>query len=95
MTIDGTGSVDAIGKDAKVHRNNDVAKQTKSDEVEFSKESRVKGELQVAKEQVNNVAEVRTDRVAAARQKIDDPAYLNDPHIIDTIAERIADLFLS
>lgn len=96
MTIEGIGAIDPIGKETKIHKsdNRQPVKQA-GDAVEFSQESRIKGEFHLAKEQVHNASDIRADVVARAKEKISDPAYLNDPAVIDAVAGRIADVFFS
>lgn len=95
MTIEGIGAVDPIGKEVKIRKNHEAqSPKQASDAVEFSSESRIKGEFHLAKEQVHNTPDVRADIIARAKEKINDPAYLNDPAVIDTVARRIVDMLL-
>ena len=94
MTIEGIGSIDPLRKEATIRESNVVPTPQESDAINFSKEARAKNEFQIAKAQVQNADDVRADRIAYAREKIHDPAYFNDPRVIDAIAGRISDLFL-
>lgn len=95
MTIQGVGAIDPVGKDTPIRKNNDVSQAKDArDAIDLSPESRIKGEFKLAKDAVNNVSDIRADVVARAKEKINDPAYLNDPKIIDTVAGRIADLLI-
>ena len=94
MTIEGIGSIDPLGKEAVIRKSNAVPISQASDAIDFSKEARAKSEFQIAKAQVQNTDDIRADRIAQVREKIHDPAYFNNPRVIDAIAGRISDLFL-
>jgi len=94
MTIEGVGSVDPLGNDAKVHKNKSNIHARPSDAIDVSAEARVQGAFDAAKAHVHGVDDIRADRIEAAKGKIDDPNYFNDPDVINTIADRISDLFL-
>jgi len=51
-----------------------------------------KGELYQAIELASAAADVRSDRIAELKQRINDPSYLNDT-VIKSTADRIMDAF--
>lgn len=96
MTIERVGALDPVGKETPTRKNSEIsqAEGAARDAIDLSPESRVKGEFEFAKDAVNKVDDIRADVVARAKEKINDPAYLNDPKIIDTVADRITDLLI-
>lgn len=95
MIIEGLGGIDQISKEVNIRGNNEVARPSQKDAVEFSPQARIKGEWRITKEQVHSVADGRADIVARAKERINDPAYLTDLTVVETVAERISSLFLS
>lgn len=92
MMIDRIGNVDPIQPGKKAAKNEAVQNSAKSDSVAFSSEAMEKGELYHAVELVSGADDVRMDRIAELKQKINDPAYINDKLVADT-ADRIMTAF--
>jgi negative regulator of flagellin synthesis FlgM len=86
MMIDRIGATDPIlpGKKASKTENVRSHIEADSDSVSVSTEAAEKGDLYRAIELVSSAEDVRADRIAELKQKINDPTYLNDKLISDT-----------
>jgi negative regulator of flagellin synthesis FlgM len=92
MTIDRLNPLDPIQPKkpsgaARVDRNSG------NDSVSLSSEAVVKAELFKALELAKAAPDIRMDRVAELKAKIDDPNYINDA-ILNATADRILDQLL-
>jgi negative regulator of flagellin synthesis FlgM len=92
MMIDRIGALDSIQPGKKVSKTEAVRPEVEADSVAVSSEAVEKGELFHAIEIVGEAADVRMDRVAELKKKINDPDYLNSRLIADT-ADRIMTAF--
>jgi negative regulator of flagellin synthesis FlgM len=92
MKIEGVGSIDPIQPGKKPSQNSRVAPSARSDSISLSSEAIEKAELYLAKELVSAVSDVREERIAELRQKINDPSYINEKIIGDT-ADKILEAF--
>lgn len=92
MTIDRLNPLDPIQpkKPSGVAR---AERNSGSDSVSLSSEAVEKAELFKALELAKAAPEIRMDRVAELKAKIDDPDYLNDA-ILNATADRILDQLL-
>lgn len=91
MTIDRIGSPEPIQPGKKPGPNSRVSQAEKSDSISLSSEAVEKAEFYRALELVASAPDIREDRVAELRQKIDDPAYIEER--ISATADRIMDVF--
>ena len=92
MMIDRISSTDPIQPSKKTAKTEAVNTKSESDSVAVSSEALEKGELYHAMEIVSGTDDVRADRIAELKQKINDPSYINDKLISDT-ADRIMTAF--
>ena len=90
MTIDRIGSIDPIQPGKKTGRANQVSESPKTDSISISSEAQAKAELYRVRELAKAAPESRAERIAELREKINDPAYLNDK-IITATADRLID----
>ena len=90
MTIDRIGSIDPIQPGKKPGRPNQVNESPKTDTISISSEAQEKAELLRVKELAASASEVRAERVAELRGKINDPSYINDK-IVNATADKIID----
>jgi negative regulator of flagellin synthesis FlgM len=86
MMIDRIGSVEPLLPNKKSSRVENVQKNDSPDSVALSSEAIQKGELYQALELVSGTEDVREDRIAELKAKINDPAYIND-----TVLNKTAD----
>jgi negative regulator of flagellin synthesis FlgM len=92
MTIDRVGSIDPIQPGRKSGRSSQASPAAKADSIALSSEAVEKGELYQAKEMVFSASDVRLERIAELKEKINDPSYINDT-IINATADKIMDAF--
>lgn len=91
MTIDRMGSVDPLKNLGKAAPAKSV-KTDRSDSIELSAEAKSQAELLSAREIARSAPEIREDRVAAIKVKLQDPNYLNSA-ILESTAEGILKSF--
>jgi negative regulator of flagellin synthesis FlgM len=90
MTIDRIGSIDPIQPGKKAGRSGQVSQNEKTDSISLSAEALEKGELYQAKELIFAAADVRAERIAEMKSKINDPSYINET-ILKATADKILD----
>ena len=92
MTIDPVGPVDPVQSFKKVPKAEQPRVVDGKDSVQLSDEAKSMAEMYHAKELANNSPEVRADRVAEAKAKLQDPSYITDK-VIDELADRLMESF--
>ncbi|MDR2510387.1 MAG: flagellar biosynthesis anti-sigma factor FlgM [Spirochaetaceae bacterium] len=92
MTIGRVGPLDAVQNNS-IGRTGQTAKPVKGDSVHISLEAKEKAELHVALEMVKAASDVREDRIAELKAKINDPSYLTEAIIAGT-ADKVLDAIL-
>jgi|PlaIllAssembly_1097288.scaffolds.fasta_scaffold1948542_1 negative regulator of flagellin synthesis FlgM len=90
MTIERLGPVDPLQNPRKTSRSERASQANGSDSVSLSKEAVEKGEAFQAYELARTAPDVRADRIAELKSKIDDPAYINEA-VVQITAEKIID----
>ena len=90
MTIDRIGSIDPIQPGKKPGGTNKVNETPKTDSISISSAAQEKAELLRIQELAAAAPEVRAERVAELREKINDPSYLNDK-VINGTADKLID----
>ena len=92
MTIERLGPTEPISnynKTGKVSKSDSLLGK---DSIEVSEESKQKAEVFKALESLRSVPDIREDRVAEVKKKLEDPNYINEK-VIESVADRILDLF--
>lgn len=92
MTIDRINPMEPLQPGKKTGRSGEVEKGKPSDVISLSSEAVEKAELYRAIELVANAEDVRADRVAELKAKINDPSYLSDT-ILKATADKIMNAF--
>ena len=92
MIIDRVSSINHIQTGKNTGWNNQVSKTPQTDSIALSQEAIEKSELYRANALVSSAPDVRLDRIAELKQKINDPSYINDT-IISATADKIIDAF--
>ncbi|MDR1252074.1 MAG: flagellar biosynthesis anti-sigma factor FlgM [Treponema sp.] len=92
MTIDRIGHLDPIQPGKKPGRNEHIREGDKTDSINLSSEAREKAELYQVVELIKSAPEMENSRIAELREKINDPAYINEK-ILNTTADKIMDAF--
>ena len=88
MTIDRIGSIDPIQPGKKPGRASHVNETSKADSINISSEAKEKAEILRTQELAAAAPEVRAERVAELKEKINDPAYINDK-VINATADKL------
>jgi negative regulator of flagellin synthesis FlgM len=92
MTIDRINPLEPIQPGKKGGRSGQVEKGKESDSISLSSEAVEKADLYRAMELVSPAEDVRAERIAELKAKINDPAYINDA-IVQATADKIMDAF--
>jgi len=90
MTIDRIGSIDPIQPGKRPGRTGQVRESPKTDSISISSEAQEKAELHRIKELAMAAQEIRADRVAELKGKINDPSYINEK-VINATADKLID----
>lgn len=91
MTIEPLGPIDPIHKLNQSGKAERQQRTEGTDSVSFSDEARLKAEVYRVSEEVKATDDVRADRVAEVKAKLQDPNYIDDK-VLDTVADRIMDM---
>jgi len=94
MTVDRIGPVEPIQPGKKPGRNENVGGSARTDTISLSTEAKEKAEMYQVLELIKSAPELDEARIAELRQKIDDPAYLNDK-VINATADKILDAWFA
>jgi len=92
MTINKIGQLDPIQPGKKRGRNDPVGGTDRADTINLSPEAKEKAEMYQVVELIKSAPDIDEIRIAELRQKINDPAYLNEK-IINATAEKIMTAF--
>jgi len=91
MTIDRLGPVDPVSRYGKTSKGNPAERTGGGDSIHFSSEAKNKAEFYNALEIARATPDVRLDRIAEIKQKLQDPNYI-DSVVLDSVADRIIDI---
>ena len=92
MTIDRLGPVDPLGKYKNVSKTSRASYVLGRDSIDVSEEAKAKAELLKATEIVRSSPDIREDRIAEVKRRMEDPNYINDS-VKGLVADRIMDMF--
>jgi negative regulator of flagellin synthesis FlgM len=92
MTVDRLGPVDPVSKYKNTSKTSRTPYVQGQDSVDVSEEAKAKAELLRAAEIVRANSDIREDRVAEAKKRLEDPNYINDT-VKGLVADRIMDMF--
>ena len=92
MTIDPVGPVDPVPNPKKAPKADRPNFVDGKDSVQLSDEAKSMAELYRAKELATNSPEVRADRIAEVKAKLQDPSYISEK-VIDELADRLMESF--
>jgi negative regulator of flagellin synthesis FlgM len=92
MTIDRIGPPEPIQPGKKPGRGESVKASDRSDSINLSSEALEKSDLYQAIGLVASAPDVRAERIAELKAKINDPAYINE-RLLDATADKIMDAF--
>ena len=92
MTVDRINPLEPLQPGKKTGRSGQLERGKENDSISLSSEAVEKAELLRAMELVTAAEDVRAERIAELKKKINDPSYINDT-IIKATADRIMDAF--
>ncbi len=92
MTIDRMGSVDPLKNLGKAEKPAKPVRTDRSDSIELSSEAKGQAELHMAREAARMAPELRLDRIADIKVKLQDPNYINNA-LLESTAEGILKSF--
>ncbi|MDR1388441.1 MAG: flagellar biosynthesis anti-sigma factor FlgM [Treponema sp.] len=92
MTIDRIAPLDPIQPGKQSGRADQAGKSKEADSIKISSEAAEKADFYRTIELVDTASDVREDRIAELKAKINDPSYLNDT-IIKATADQIMNAF--
>jgi negative regulator of flagellin synthesis FlgM len=90
MTIDRIGSIDPIQPGKKPGRTSQVNESNKTDSISISSEAQEKVALLRAQDITAAAPDIRAERVAELKSKINDPSYI-DEKVINATANNLID----
>jgi len=93
MTIDRLNSIDPLREPKKPAAVGRADKSPKGDSIAISSDAAAKAELYNAVELARAAPDLRADRIAELKAKIQDPAYIDDA-VLSMTADRILDQLL-
>jgi len=88
MTVDRIGHVEPIPSGKKTGRSEHAGGNNKADSISLSAEAVEQAEKYLVLELIKSAPELDDSRIAELRQKIDDPAYLNE-RVVNATADNI------
>jgi negative regulator of flagellin synthesis FlgM len=92
MTIDRIGPVDPLSRFNKTEKTVRSELKEKTDSIDVSSEAKKSAELLQTMETVKLAPDVREDRIAEVKARLQDPNYINDT-VVDSVADKLMDLF--
>ena len=88
MTVNKIGHVEPISPGKRPGRSEQVGENNRADSINLSQDAIKKAEVYKVVELINSVPDLDEARIVELRQKIDDPAYLNE-RVINATADNI------
>ena len=92
MTIERLGPVGPIDKYKSTSRATRTPSVQGKDSIDVSEEAKAKAELLRMAELVKSSDDIREDRIAEVKRRLEDPNYINDS-VKGLVADRIMDMF--
>ncbi len=92
MTIDRIGPVDPLSRYNKTEKAARSEQKDNSDSIDVSSEAKRSAELLQTLENVKLAPDVREDRIAEVKARLQDPNYINDT-VVNSVADKLMDLF--
>jgi negative regulator of flagellin synthesis FlgM len=92
MSIERLGPLDPISTYNKNQKANKVESKPARDSISVSNEAKVKAEMLRLADEVKNTPEIREDRIAEIKAKLNDPSYI-DNDVLDDVAEKLMQAF--
>lgn len=90
MEIRGVGGIGGVNNNNKINRVNEdyKTKNVDSDKVQISEEAKIKAEMSKIEETVKNAPDIREDRIAEVKAKMERGDY-NNEEVLMAVADRL------
>ena len=92
MTVEGIGPVDPVQRFSKTNKIQKTNSLHAGDSISVSSEAKERAELMQAIDEVRRLPDIRQDRVAEVKSRLEDPSYINDA-VIGAVADSILSVF--
>ncbi|QEN04492.1 flagellar biosynthesis anti-sigma factor FlgM [Thiospirochaeta perfilievii] len=92
MTINKIGPSDPVNNINKKNKVQETQQKSSPDSIKVSKSAMSKSELIKASTIAKNAPDIRANRVAEVKAKLEDPNYINDK-VINSVADKIMEDF--
>jgi negative regulator of flagellin synthesis FlgM len=92
MAIEGIGPIQPNQPVNRTGKAQSPERPAAADSVAFSDEAKLKADMFRMQETVRAGEDVRADRIAEVRAKLQDPSYIDDA-VLNTVADRVMDVF--
>jgi len=92
MTINKLGGIDPVAKYNKTAKANKPVKKEEKDSINVSDQAKKTAELYKAAEIAKSSSDVRMDRIAEVKAKLEDPNYIDDL-VLESVADKIMEQF--
>jgi negative regulator of flagellin synthesis FlgM len=92
MTIEGIGPVDPIQRFNKTERIHKPDATRTGDSISVSDEAKLRSEIMQAVAEIREMPDLRMDRVAEVKARLEDPSYIDD-RIVEAVADEIMSVF--
>ncbi len=92
MTIDRIGSIDPVSRYDKTGKTLRTEVKDKSDSIDVSSEARRSAELLKAMDVVKAAPDIREERIAEVRARLENPDYINEA-LVSSVADKLMGLF--
>jgi negative regulator of flagellin synthesis FlgM len=92
MTINGLGPIDPVSKYKSAGKAERAIRSRDADSINVSDEAKLRSDMLRSAEFAKAAPEIREDRVAEVKKRLEDPNYLNDA-VFGSVAEEIMKAF--
>ncbi|MCF6336029.1 MAG: flagellar biosynthesis anti-sigma factor FlgM [Spirochaetales bacterium] len=92
MNINSLGPIEPVSKQNKAPKAAKPVDASGKDSINISSDAKAMAEVYNASETVKAAPEVRMDRIEEVREKLKDPAYI-DNKVVEAVADSVMDLF--
>lgn len=92
MNVERLGPLEPIAKQNNSNKVSKPVKKNGTDSINISSDAKTMGEVYQVSEVVKTSPDVRMDRIEEVKEKLKDPAYIDDK-IVESVADSIIDMF--
>ena len=92
MNVERLGPLEPVAKQNKANKAAQPVKKSGADSIKISQDAKAMGEVYKVAEIVKSTSDVRMDRVQEVKEKLKDPAYI-DNEVVESVADSVLDVF--